>query len=86
MSSLLWVAEGVTVNISMDMVGKKEISNPAGNRIPLIRPVTSLYTSEDTMNLSVYIINEIGSLFPPLVVCLLFYLVRCLVIHIRACY
>lgn len=46
-SSLLWVAEGVIVNISMDMMGKIEISNPAGNRIPLIRPVTSPYTSED---------------------------------------
>jgi len=46
-SSLLWVAEGVIVSISMDMMGKTEITNPAGNQIPVIRPVTSLYTSED---------------------------------------
>ena len=35
------------------------------------------------MNLSVCIINEIGSLSPSYAACLLFYLVRCLVIHIR---
>jgi hypothetical protein len=44
-SSLRWVADRVIVKISMGVMGKTEISNPIGNRIPLIRPAPRIWLS-----------------------------------------